>query len=217
MRASVAVATNRSYASGWAQWVKHRVGIGAAVEGDPDEVGCYDPKEDELMRFVAELSMERKGKAKGLTERTVRSYLAAITHRHLVKMKRDPRQDLVFLPKMMVGVKRMRGAATKPKRPITLSLLKEMKKHVRKEGARAVEKAAVWAAMCMGVHGLFRLGELLPPKGERAPLTVGRRATSERRARNRAPAHLEDRSIRQRRPREPVRDRRRDVPAGGAP
>lgn len=170
MRASVAISTNASYNSGWNQWAKHRAALGKAAEGDLKHPGLYEPSEQELMDFVAELSMERKGKAKGLTDRTVRSYLAAISHHHLIEGHEDPRLDLCRLPKMLIGVRRLRGATSKAKRPVTLSLLKEMRKHVQKE---SLASKAMWAAMCMGLHGLFRLGELLPPPREKRALTWG--------------------------------------------
>jgi len=80
----------------------------------------------------------------------------------------DPKEGKVRLAKALTGMKRHRGTASTPKRPITLSLLKEMKKDIP---THTLEGMVHWALLCMGVHGLFRLGELLPPPSEGVCLT----------------------------------------------
>ena len=128
----------------------------------------YDPNEDQLALYVASLTMARPGKPHGLAQKSIRVYLSAIAHFHALENKRDPKEGKPQFAKMLTGVKRMQGTASKPKRPITLSLLKEMKKHIP---TGTLEGMVHWAVLCMGVHGLFRLGELLPPTGEGTPLT----------------------------------------------
>lgn len=130
----------------------------------------YDPDEEDLLAYVAHMSLPRKGKPHGLAVRTVRSYLSAIAHHHAIDGRPDPREGSVRLGKELTGLKRLRGVASTQKRPITISLLKEMKKHVP---THTLEGATHWAALCMGVHGLFRLGELLPPAAEKRDLTNG--------------------------------------------
>lgn len=161
LNASVAPSTNKCYRSGWNQWLKH-----CALSKCESPL---EPSEQELMKFVARLSMPRPGKPRGLAVKTVRNYLAAIAHFHGVEGLPDPKEGKVRLAKELTGLKRWRGTETKPKRPITIGLLREMKKHVRLD---TLEGTAHWAAMCMGVHGLFRLGELLPPPAEKRALVM---------------------------------------------
>jgi hypothetical protein len=152
LNASIAESSNRTYESGWNQWVKF-CGLRGKIE-------FYNPTEHELLMYVAWLSTPRNGKPRGLAVKTVRCYLAAMAHYHALEGHADPKAGMVRLKKELTGLKRWRGTETRPKRPITISLLKEMKKHVRGD---SLESKVHWAVMCMGVHGLFRLGELLPP------------------------------------------------------
>lgn len=161
LNASLAPSSNKTYASGWNQWVKF-CGLRKRTE-------FYNPTEQELMLFVAWLSTPRGNKPRGLAVKTVRSYLAAIAHFHALEGHKDPKEGMVRLAKELTGLKRWRGVETRPKRPITISLLREMKKHVLKD---TLESKVLWAVMCMGVHGLFRLGELLPPSTEKRALVL---------------------------------------------
>lgn len=120
----------------------------------------YNPSEKQLIDFVADLTLEAKGKPTGLSDKTIRVYLSAVRHKHAVEGYTDPKEGKVRFERVLTGVKRHSGAPRKPRRPITLSLLKELRPYVN-DGT--LKGRAQWAAMCMGVHGLFRLGELLPP------------------------------------------------------
>ena len=167
LRQSIAESSTNSYRSGWNQWIAF---LAKLREQPTGEVDPYGPSEDDLLRYVASMTLAREGKPKGLAVRTVRSYLSAIAHYHAISGRDDPRSGLVRLGKLLTGLKRHRGVDSTPKRPITISLLKEMKKYIP---TGTLEGATHWAALCMGVHGLFRLGELLPPAAEKRPLTHG--------------------------------------------
>lgn len=135
------------------------------MELDPESP--FNPPDSVLEAYVTSMTMPRPNKPHGLSARTVRTYLCAIAHYHALEGHPDPKEGRVVLAKMLTGVKRHRGTASVPKRPITISLLKEMKQHVP---THTLEGMTHWAALCMGVHGLFRLGELLPPLKEKRHL-----------------------------------------------
>jgi hypothetical protein len=162
MRKAVAEATNKCYESGWNRWRKHRAEVQKCDASQLTHEMLYNPSEAAVMDFVADLTLEAKGKPRGLSDKTIRVYLSAMKHKHALEGLPDPKEGKVRLAKLLTGVKRHAGTARKPKRPITLTLLKEMKRHVD-DGT--LKGKAHWAAMCMGMHGLFRLGELLPPTG----------------------------------------------------
>ena len=171
MRMSLAETTNKCYQAGWNRWCAHRAAVLDVDELKLSDEDVYQPSEDALLDFVADLTLETKAKPRGLAEKTIRIYLAAITHFHLMNSLPDPKADMHLLAKVMRGVRRHAGAARKPKRPITLTLLKELRQHVDDGALRG---KAQWATMCMGVHGLFRLGDrILPPAEGEQHLTYG--------------------------------------------
>jgi hypothetical protein len=157
---AVAEATNKCYESGWNRWMRHRATLLRVSSDKLTTEQLYNPTESELIDYVADLTLEEKGKPHGLSDKTIRVYLSALRHKHAIEGYPDPKEGKVRLQKLLTGVKRHAGTARKPKRPITITLLKELKRHVD-DGT--VKGKSYWAVMCMGVHGLFRLGELLPP------------------------------------------------------
>jgi hypothetical protein len=102
---------------------------------------------------------------KGVKFKTLRSYMSAIKSEIL----RDGRFPDPFtgpgterIQRALRAVKRMTGSRPKPKRPITVSLLELLREVIDRT---TYEGATLWAALCTGVHGCFRSGELFPEKG----------------------------------------------------
>ena len=157
---AVAEATNKCHESGWNRWKRHRAEKFKCKASEVTDAMLYNPNEDELIDYVSDLTLEEKGKPKGLTEKTIRVYLSALRHKHAVRGLPDPKEGKVLFERVLTGVKRHSSTARKPKRPITITLLRELKRFVD-DGT--LKGKAHWAARCLGVHGLFRLGELLPP------------------------------------------------------
>jgi hypothetical protein len=91
---------------------------------------------------------------------TLKKYLVSVAFAHSLRGLPSPTSsDRVLLKRMVKAHRRWRGVATKQKRPITVALLHLFHEHV---SGPSLEHRVLWAVMCVGVHGMARLGELLP-------------------------------------------------------
>ncbi|MBA3762104.1 MAG: hypothetical protein H0X04_02020 [Chthoniobacterales bacterium] len=134
-----------------------------------DETGVdsyWNPEEHVLVGFVCFLTLPTKRSPEGLKQGTMKVYLYAVRHAHVIAGLKNPLQGASVLESALRAVKRKQGAAKKPRLPVTVSLLSAMKEFVFEESKdvsiwRLHDARCVWAILCMGVFGMFRLGELL--------------------------------------------------------
>jgi len=113
-----------------------------------------------LSAFVTHLSQpdhEHK-KPSGLSIKTIRLYLAAVKHTFALNGLPNPTEGLHVLPLILRGATRLRTEKRRTVRPLTISLLELLKSHIKTD---TLKGANLWAALCMGVHGLFRSGEII--------------------------------------------------------
>jgi hypothetical protein len=133
----------------------------AFCQQDPTTRFEFAPDEQTLCDFLAFLSMPTSRCPLGVATKTMCSYMSSIKHHILSNGYPDPMTGKHILSLTKRGYKRMRGMGVKPKRPITISLLELMHGSLPKDSATA---RALWAILCVGVHGCFRSGELFPDK-----------------------------------------------------
>jgi hypothetical protein len=148
---TVSYSTDSTYASGWRQWLLYcsKFNLSPLV-----------PAEHVLCGFVAHLASPRLPRFPlGVSVSTVKTYMSSIVYAHSIRGLPSPMTNTPLLHRVMKGHKRWRGAASKQKRPITVGLLRLLSECYNPSSHT---HRVVWAVMCIGVHGLARLGELLP-------------------------------------------------------
>ena len=109
--------------------------------------------EHTLCMFCAHLASE------GLSHQTIKSYLSAIRHYHIVEGKGDPFIANVFplLQYVLRGIKR--SPASPSRQPITPAVLRLLKGVWSPLAATDQDYIMLWAACSMGFFGFMRAGE----------------------------------------------------------
>lgn len=119
---------------------------------------AFPTSEPILLRFLAYL-----GK-KCLSHRTIKVYLAAIRHYHVVEGYNycgcTPRMHLVIQ-----GIKRCNGVVQRSRLPITADMLRVLKRAWR-SNATSFDNIMLWADCNVGFFGFLRCGEFTLPDGE---------------------------------------------------
>jgi integrase len=167
---SLAASTRAGYDSGVRRYLAHCKESG--IEN------AFPPTEDSLLSFVARLTLPsgtgKRAKPYGLKPATIRGYLTAVKNRAIELGFPNPISKSLRLERVMRGVKRFyytQGGSIKPvpKQPITLGLLNHMLRFLPPDSHN---NRVLRALLCLGIRGLFRLGELtnrLKTKASEAP------------------------------------------------
>jgi hypothetical protein len=121
----------------------------------------WDPPQHVLIGFVCWLHRSTERSPLGLAHGTMKNYLTAVRHAHVVAGRKNPIADCPALEAALRAIKRKRGGPKKPRLPVTVSLLLAMKEFL---DLSLHDHRVVWAALVTGVFGLLRLGEMLNDK-----------------------------------------------------
>ena len=113
--------------------------------------------EDVLTHFVAYLYKE------GLKPGTMKSYLAATLYTQIALGLGNPHmEDMARLEYVIRGVKRLTNGPTRPRLPITLPLLAQLR-CVWSTNQSTKDVSMLWAASTMCFFGFLRAGEVVTP------------------------------------------------------
>ena len=112
--------------------------------------------EHSLCMFVTYLARD------GLTHQTIKSYLSAIRHYHILAGQGDPfiGNPFPLLQYVLRGIKRSPTHSPRlPRMPITPAILRTLKDQWATAAIRDKDFVMLWAACCMFFFGFMRAGE----------------------------------------------------------
>lgn len=119
----------------------------------------WNPSQELLVAFVCYLHMPSLPRSpRGLAHGTMKVYLSAVRHAHVVRGHKNPTADCLVLECALRAIKRRLGGPKKPRLPVTVALLSAMKEFF---DLSQHDMRVVWAALTLGVFGMLRLGEML--------------------------------------------------------
>lgn len=101
--------------------------------------------------------------ANSVSHKTIRVYLAAVRHSHVVQGFPEPSHD-PLLQYALRGIQRQQGNKVRQRYPITPVLLKHLKTQLHNHSALCLhDKRMLWAAFCTAFYGFMRSSEFTSP------------------------------------------------------
>ena len=98
--------------------------------------------------------------AKTVNPETIKVYLAAVRHMHLVNGYDLPIAKFQRLHCILRGIKRIKGASTRTRLPITLDHLKLFHRILHSRASPTHDEIMIWAAITTAFFGFLRIGEM---------------------------------------------------------
>ena len=146
--ASLAQGTIKTYSSGEKQFINfyHQFHL-------HKHVPLLPTTENILIYFAVFL-------AKTVNPETIKVYLAAVRHMHLVNGYDLPIAKFQRLHYILRGIKRIKGAPTRTRLPITLDHLKLFHRILHSRASPAHDEIMIWAAITTAFFGFLRIGEM---------------------------------------------------------
>jgi hypothetical protein len=151
VRAGLSVSTQGAYLSGRRHWLTFRRDI---VPG-ADLLAPGDPATEVLMSFICYLSG-------WLKHSTIKGYLSAVRHLHVVQGRADPVQGRERLRLQLRGVRRSQGDLRLVMKPITQEMLRWARRVYFTNLAGSQYQRTLWAALLAAFYGLLRCSEYAP-------------------------------------------------------
>ena len=102
--------------------------------------------------------------AQNVTPGTVKVYLAAVHHLHLINGFHLPVNKFLHLQYILKGIKRVKGVTTRIRLPITLGHLKIFYRLLHSHATLIHNKCMIWAAISLAFFGFPRIGEMTCPR-----------------------------------------------------
>ena len=98
--------------------------------------------------------------ARSVKYSTLKVYLSALRLLHIESSYPDPTKDSL-LEYVIKGIKRSQSTASRPRLPITLNLLRDLKRALHNSHTITMhDKRMLWAAFCTAFYGFLRASEL---------------------------------------------------------
>ena len=98
--------------------------------------------------------------AKTVNPETIKVYLAAVRHMHLVNGYDLPITKFQRLHYILRGIKRIKGASTRTRLPITLDHLKLFHRILHSRASPTHDEIMIWAAIATAFFGFLQIGEM---------------------------------------------------------
>ena len=99
--------------------------------------------------------------AKTVNPETINVYLAAVRHMHLVNGYDLPMAKFQRLHYILRGIKRIKGASTRTRLPITLDHLKLFYRILHSRASPRHDEIMIWAAITTAFFVFLRIGEMI--------------------------------------------------------
>ena len=99
-----------------------------------------------------------------ITHQSIRVYLSGLRQYHIEHGFRDPLVDMHLLDYLCKGIRRHQGDTPLRRPPITLTLLKNLRRQIRGSSTiKKPDKHMYWAAMTLAFYGFLRANEFCSP------------------------------------------------------
>lgn len=95
---------------------------------------------------------------------TIKVYLAAVRHLHLINGFDLPVNKFTRLQYVLRGIKRVKGVTTRVRLPITLVHLKLFYRLLHSRTVPLLDERMLWAAISLAFFGFLRIGEMTCPR-----------------------------------------------------